>query len=153
MTLVRWRPFRDIVSIQDEMNLLFNDFFGRVPSRFEGDWNASEWSPSVDISETKDNIVIKAEVPGIRKEEIKITLQDNVLMLKGERKQEKEEKETNFHRMERSYGSFARSFNLSTVVQADKIKASYKDGILNIILPKAEEVKPKQIPIEINESG
>lgn len=150
MTLVRWRPFRDIVSIQDEMNRLFNDFFGRVPSRFEGDWSTSEWTPSVDISETKDDILIKAEVPGMKKEDIKISLQDNVLTLKGERKQEKEEKETNFYRMERSYGSFTRSFNLPTVVQADKIKASYKDGILNVTLPKAEEVKPKQIPIEIS---
>jgi HSP20 family protein len=150
MALVRWRPFRDLVSIQDEMNRLFNDFFGRVPSRFEGDWSASEWNPSVDISETKDEIVVKAEVPGMKKDDIKITLQDNVLTMRGERKQEKEEKETNFYRMERSYGSFTRSFNLPTMVQADKIKASYKDGILNITLPKAEEIKPKQIPIEIN---
>ncbi|MGB2696509.1 MAG: Hsp20/alpha crystallin family protein [Candidatus Zixiibacteriota bacterium] len=150
MALVRWRPFRDLVSIQDEMNRLFNDFFGRVPSRFEGDLSASEWNPSVDISETKDEIVVKAEVPGMKKDDIKINLQDNVLTLKGERKQEKEEKETNFYRMERCYGSFTRSFNLPTMVQADKIKASYKDGILNITLPKAEEVKPKQIPIEIS---
>lgn len=150
MALVRWRPFRDLVSIQDEVNRLYNDFFGRVPSRFEGDWNASEWSPSVDISETKDDIVIKAEIPGLEKENIKISLQDNILTLKGEKKQEKEEKDTNFYRMERCYGSFTRSFNLPTTVQADKIKASYKDGILNITLPKAEEVKPKQIPIEIN---
>lgn len=150
MALVRWRSFRDSVSIQDEMNRLFNDFFGRVPSRFEADWTPSEWSPSVDIFETKDDILIKAEVPGMKKEDIKITLQDNVLTLKGESKQEKEEKETNFYRMERSYGSFVRSFNLPTVVQADRIKASYKDGILSITLSKAEEVKPKQIPIEIN---
>lgn len=150
MALVRWRPFRDLVSIQDEMNRLFNDFFGRVPSRFEGDLNPSEWSPSVDISETKDNIVVKAEVPGLKKEEIKITLQDNVLTLKGERKQEKEEKETNFYRMERSYGSFSRSFNLPSAVQADKIRANYKDGVLNITLLKTEEFKPKHIPIEIS---
>jgi HSP20 family protein len=150
MALVRWRPFRDMVSIQDEMNRLFDDFFGRVPSRFDTELSRSEWIPSVDISETKDEIVVRAEVPGMKKDDIKITLQDNVLMLTGERKQEKEEKETNYYRMERAYGSFVRSFNLPTVVQADKIKASYKDGILNIALPKAEEVKPKQIPIEIN---
>ena len=150
MALVRWRPFRDLVSIQDEMNRVFNDSFGRVPSRFDTELSHSEWSPSVDISETKDEIVVKAEVPGMNKDDIKITLQDNVLTLKGERKQEKEEKDTNFYRMERYYGSFARSFSLPTVVQADKIKASYKDGILNITLPKTEEVKPKQIPIEIS---
>ena len=150
MALVRWRPFRDLVSIQDEMNRLFNDFFGRVPSRFDTELSQSEWSPSVDISETKDEIMVKAEMPGMKKDDIKITLQDNVLTLRGERKQEKEEKENNFYRIERYYGSFARSFNLPTVVQADRIKASYKDGILSITLPKAEEVKPKQIPIEIN---
>ena len=150
MALVRWRPFRDLVSIQDEVNRLYNDFFGRVPSRFDTELSRSEWTPSVDISETKDEIVVKTEVPGMNKDDIKITLQDNVLTLRGERKQEKEEKDTNFHRMERCYGSFTRSFNLPTVVQADKIKASYKDGILNITLPKAEEVKPKQIPIEIS---
>jgi HSP20 family protein len=150
MALVRWKPFRDMVSIQDEMNRLFDDFFGGVPSRFVGDWSSSEWTPSVDISETKDEIVVRAEVPGMKKDDIKITLQDNVLTLTGERKQEKKEKETNYYRMERAYGSFVRSFNLPTVVQADQIKASYKDGILSITLPKAEEVKPKQIPIEIN---
>lgn len=145
MTLVRWRPFKDVVSIQDEMNRLFDGFFSRVPSRFD-----SDWSPNVDVSETKDDIVVKAEVPGLGKEDIKITLQDNVLTLKGEKKQEKEEKDTNFYGMERSYGSFTRSFNLPTLVLADKIKASYKDGVLNITLPKAEEVKPKQIPIEVS---
>ena len=150
MALVRRRPFRDLVSIQDEVNRLYNDFFGGFPSMFDTELSRSEWTPSVDISETKDEIVVKTEVPGMNKDDIKITLQDNVLTLRGERKQEKEEKETNFHRMERCYGSFTRSFNLPTVVQADKIKATYKDGILNVTLPKAEEVKPKQIPIEIN---
>jgi HSP20 family protein len=150
MALARWRPFRDLVSIQDEMNRLFDEFFGRVPSRFETELSRSDWSPRVDISETKDDIVVKAEIPGMKKEDIKITLQDNVLTLSGERKQEKEENDTDYYRMERFYGSFTRFFNLPTVVQADRIKASYKEGILSITLPKDEEVKPKQIPIEIN---
>jgi len=132
-----------MVSIQDEMNRVFDGFFGRFPSRFD-----TEWSPNVDISETKDDFVVKAEVPGMEKEDVKITLQDNVLTLKGEKKQEKED--ATCYRMERSYGSFVRSFSLPTVIRADKIKASYKDGILNITLPKAEEVKPKQIPIEVS---
>ena len=145
MTLVRWRPFRDTVSVQDEMNRLFDGFFGRTPAAFD-----TGWSPSVDISETKDEIVVKAEIPGLTKEEIEISLRDNVLTLKGEKKQEKEEKDTDYYRMERSYGAFSRSFNLPTVVRADKIRARYKDGVLNVVLPKAEEVKPKQIPVEVS---
>jgi HSP20 family protein len=147
MAITRWRPFRDMVSIQDEMNKLFDDFFGRPLVRTE--WTEGVWTPSVDVSEDKDNVVIKAEMPGMKKEDVKISVQDNVLTLKGEKEQEKEEKEKNYHRIERSYGSFCRSFQLPTAVKTDKIKASYKDGVLNISLPKTEEVKPKEIPISI----
>jgi HSP20 family protein len=147
MAITRWRPFRDMVSIQDEMNKLFDDFFGRPLARTE--WTEGVWTPSVDVSEDKDNVIIKAEMPGMKKEDVKISVQNNVLILKGEKKQEKEEKEKNYHRIERSYGSFCRSFQLPTAVKTDKIKASYKDGVLNISLPKTEEVKPKEIPINI----
>ena len=147
MAIVRWRPFRDLVSIQDEMNRLFDDFFGRPLARTE--WTEGVWSPTVDVSEDKDNMIIKAEMPGMKKEDVKISIQDNVLTLKGEKKQEKEEKDKNYHRVERSYGSFCRSFQLPTSVKTDKIKANYRDGVLNITLPKTEEVKPKQIPISI----
>jgi HSP20 family protein len=147
MAIVRWRPFRDMVSIQDEMNKLFDDFLGRPLMRTE--WSEGVWNPSVDISETKDNVIIKAEMPGLNKEDVKISMQDNMLTLTGEKKQEKEEKETNYHRIERSYGAFSRSFSLPTSVKSDKIRATYKDGILSITLPKTEEVKPKEIPISI----
>lgn len=147
MAITRWRPFRDIVSVQDEMNRLFDDIFGHRPARVE--WTEGVWSPSVDVSEDTDNMVIKAEMPGMSKDDVKISVQDNVLTLKGEKKQEKEEKEANCHRIERSYGSFCRSFQLPATVRADKIKANYKDGVLSIILPKTEEVKPKEIPISI----
>jgi len=147
MAITRWRPFRDLLSIQDEMNRLFDEFFGRSPARAE--WTDGVWSPSVDVSETKDNVIIKAEMPGIKKDDVKISIQDNVLTMKGEKKQEKEEKDANYHRIERSYGSFCRSFTLPTSVKTDKIKATYKDGILTITLPKTEEVKPKEIPISI----
>jgi HSP20 family protein len=147
MAIVRWRPFRDMVSIQDEMNKLFDDFLGRPLMRTE--WSEGVWNPSVDISETKDNVLIKAEMPGLNKEDVKISMQDNMLTLTGEKKQEKEEKETNYHRIERSYGAFSRSFSLPTSVKSDKIRATYKDGILSITLPKTEEVKPKEIPISI----
>ena len=147
MAITRWRPFRDLVSIQDEMNRLFEDFFGHTPVRTG--WTEGVWSPSVDVSEDKDNVIIKAEMPGMKKEDVKISVQDDVLTLKGEKKQEKEEKDKNYHRIERSYGSFCRSFQLPTSVKTDKIKASYKDGVLNVTLPKTEEVKPKEIPINI----
>ncbi len=147
MAIVRWKPFRDMVSIQDEMNKLFDDFFGRPVAR--PDWTEGVWSPSVDVSEDKDNVVIKAEMPGMNKDDVKISIQDNVLTLKGEKRQEKEEKDKNYHRIERSYGSLCRSFQLPTSVKSDKIRANYKDGVLSVTLPKTEEVKPKEIPINI----
>jgi HSP20 family protein len=147
MAITRWRPFRGMVSIQDEMNKLFDDFFGRPLVRTE--WTEGVWSPTVDVSEDKDNVIIKAEMPGVSKDDVRISVQDNVLTLKGEKKQEKEENDKNYHRIERSYGSFCRSFQLPTTVKTDKIKASYKGGVLSVTLPKTEEVKPKEIPIGI----
>jgi len=147
MAITRWKPFRDLVSIQDEMNRLFDDFFGRPITRPE--WTEPAWCPCVDVSETKDDVIINTEIPGMSKDDVKVSIQDNVLTLSGEKKQEKEEKDSNYHRLERSYGSFSRSFTLPTTVQPDKVKAAYKDGILRITLPKSEEVKPKQIPITV----
>ena len=145
MAIKRWRPFRDLVSVQDDMNRLFDDFFGRLPMRTEG--MERMWAPNVDVSETKDNIIVTAEIPGMTKDDIKVTLNENTLTLSGEKKREKE---ANYHRIERSYGSFTRSFDLPTTVQFDKIKANYKDGVLQITLPKSEEVKPKEIPIAVS---
>lgn len=147
MAITRWRPFRDVVSVQDEMSRLFDDVFGQRPARVQ--WTDGIWNPSVDVTEDKDSVLVKAEMPGLNKDDIKISVQDSILTLKGEKKQEKEEKETDYHRIERSYGSFCRSFQLPTTVRADKIKANYKDGVLSITLPKTEEVKPKEIPIGI----
>ena len=147
MAITRWRPFRDIVSIQDEMNRLFDDFFGRPLTRPE--WTEAAWCPCVDVSENKDNVIINTEIPGMSKDDVKVSVQDNILTLSGEKRQEKEEKDANYHRMERSYGSFSRSFTLPTSVQPNKVKATYKDGILRITLPKTEEVKPKEIPISV----
>ncbi len=147
MAITRWSPFRDVVSVQDEMSRLFDDVFGQRLARVQ--WTDGIWNPSVDVTEDKDSVVVKAEMPGLNKDDIKISVQDSILTLKGEKKQEKEEKETDYHRIERSYGSFCRSFQLPTTVRADKIKANYEDGVLSIILPKTEEVKPKEIPIGI----
>ncbi|MCX7920320.1 MAG: Hsp20/alpha crystallin family protein [bacterium] len=146
MAIVRWSPFRDVLGIRDEMDRLFDNFFARIGERGAFD---TSWAPSVDIYETKDAVVIDAELPGIKQNDISVTVSDNVLTIKGEKKQEKEVKEENYHRVERAYGSFSRSFTLPVGVQSDKIKASYKDGVLKITLPKAEEAKPKQIPIEV----
>ena len=148
MTLVRWSPFRDVLNIQDEMNRLFNTFFARTPER--RDAGTFSWSPLVDILETDGEIKVVAEVPGMKREDIKISVQDNVLTLKGEKKLEKEEKEKNFHRVERAHGAFERSFSLPASVQTDKVKASYKDGVLTIALPKSEETKPKEIAISVS---
>ncbi len=110
-----------------------------------------EWIPSVDIAETKDEVIVKAEVPGMTREDISISLSDNVLTLRGEKKKEKEEKGKTFYRMERSCGSFVRSFTLPTAVLANKVKAVYKDGVLEITLPKSEQVKSKEIPILVED--
>ena len=147
MAITRWKPFRDMITIQDDMSRFFEDFFGRPMEKTE--WSEGVWHPSVDISENKDNLIIQAEMPGMNKEDVKISIHDNILTLKGEKKQEKEEKEENYHRVERSYGSFCRSFMLPASVKADKVKAAYKDGVLNVILPKTEEAKPKEIPIAV----
>ncbi len=152
--LTRWEPFgsiqrrgRDIFNeltgMQQEMNRLFDEFFGeRRQEMAEG-----AWLPVVDVSETGTEIVVKAELPGMSKDDIELDLQDNVLTLKGEKKQEKKEEKESFHRVERSYGSFSRSFTLPVGVDSEKVQATFKDGVLVITLPKVEEAKQKKIEI------
>jgi HSP20 family protein len=134
--------------MRDEMNRLFDSFFSGMPERRRG-LLEGEWAPSVDVAETDEEIVVTAELPGIKQEEVDISIADNVLTLKGEKKEEKEVKEKNYHRIERSYGSFQRSISLPTGVDAGKAKATYKDGILCVTVPKVEEAKPKQIKIDV----
>ena len=150
MSLMRWRPTRDLVGIREEMNRLFDDFFTGWPwpERRKG-LLEGEWAPSIDVAETDEEVVVTAELPGIKQDDVDITIIDDVLMLKGEKKEEKEVKEKNYHRIERSYGSFQRSVRLPTGVQADKAKAKYKDGVLQVTIPKVEEAKPKQIKINV----
>ncbi len=143
MTLVRWSPFRDIMSAQDEMNRLFTDLLRPRESR-----GAEDWIPAVDVSETEDAFVVTADVPGIKSEDIKISVAQNVLTLKGEKKSVREEKKEQFHRVERSYGSFERTFSLPSTVESENIRAKYKDGVLEIRLPKSKEAKPQEIKIE-----
>ncbi len=148
MSIIRWRPTRGLFGLEYEMNRIFDEFFGRVPVQVEPEDGV--WSPSVDVSESSNAITINAEIPGMSKEDVKINIQDNTVTITGEKKQEREEKEANYHRVERSYGAFMRSFSLPSSVKSDKIKASYKDGVLKMVLPKTEEMKPKEIPIETN---
>ena len=146
MALARWTPYRDAMSVRDEMNRLFNEFFGRSTGE-EGTWFSGAWTPPVDIYETDAELVLKAELPGFSKDEIGIELKENTLVIKGERKREDEMKEGNYHRVERAYGAFQRSFMLPTTVDHEKVKASYKDGILELHLPKVPAAQPKRIAV------
>ncbi len=148
MALVRWRPARDFLNIRDEIDRMFDEFFGTLPERVTTGLE-NVWTPSVDISETDNDIIVTAELPGVKKDDVKISLQDNVLTIRGEKKQEKEEKNENYHRVERAYGMFQRSFTLPTTVDPKKIKATFKDGVLKIKLPKTEEARMKEIPISV----
>ena len=144
--LVPWRPLREL---KREMDRLWNEFFGRerLPEPFE-----TEWMPALDVSETKEAVIVRADVPGIDPEDLEITISGNVLTIKGEKKQEHEEKGENFYRVERSYGSFVRSVQIPTEIETDKIEASYKNGVLKITLPKKAEAKGKQIPVKVEKS-
>ena len=152
MAIVRWEPFRDLIQLQDRMNRLFDESFrgaGRaVPDE---DWAlGGSWAPAVDIYEKDGNIVLQAELPGIDSKDVDIRLENNVLTLRGERKFDSEVKRDHYHRVERSYGGFTRSFTLPSIVDQEKIKAEYRDGVLRLTLPKREEAKPKQINIAIS---
>lgn len=146
MAIVRWSPFRELVSLQQEMNRLFDDLMTRRPEGAPAE-NVM-WIPAVDVSEQADALTVKVEVPGVKKEDIKISVANNVLTIKGEKRMEKEANAESFHRVERVYGAFLRSLELPTSVAADKVKANYVDGVLVITLPKSDEVKPKEITIE-----
>jgi HSP20 family protein len=151
MAIVRWEPFRDLVSLQDRMNRLFDESFRGV-SRGAGeeDWAlGGSWAPAVDIFEHEGNIVLKAELPGVDSKDVDVRVENNVLTLRGERKFDSEVKKESYHRVERAYGTFSRSFTLPTVVDTDKIKAEFKEGVLRLTLPQREEAKPKQIAISV----
>ncbi|MGA9535221.1 MAG: Hsp20/alpha crystallin family protein [Desulfobacterales bacterium] len=149
MALVKWDPFKEVTTLQERINRLFEDAFPRTRER-EEDLSPGVWRPAVDIYEGEKAVVLKAELPGIKKEDVSVEVKDNVLTIKGERKAESEIKEEKYYRRERTYGSFSRSFNLQYTVKPDKIKARFKDGVLVIEVPKPEEEKPKQINVNID---
>jgi len=147
MTLIRWDPWKDLIALQERMNRLLEESFGRL--RREEGLVSGAWTPAVDIYETENSLVVTAEIPGVSEKDIDVRIENNQLVIKGERKFEKETKEENYHRIERVYGNFYRSFSLPNTVDPDKVKAEYKNGVLKIVLGKKEEVKPKQIKIEV----
>jgi HSP20 family protein len=144
---MRWDPFRELEEMSDRLNRMF----ARPAARTNGKETmiVADWAPTVDISETEGEYQIKAEIPEVRKEDVKVTLEDGVLTIQGERKQEKEEKGKKYHRIERSYGSFVRSFSLPDLIDEEKVKAEFKDGVLSLHLPKSEKAKPKAIEVKV----
>lgn len=148
MTLVRWDPFRELEEMSDRLNRMISR---PASPRTNGKETmvVADWTPSVDISETDGEYLIKAEIPDVKKEDVKVTLEDGVLTIQGERKHESEEKGKKYHRVERSYGSFVRSFSLPDLVDEEKVKADFKDGVLNLQLPKSEKAKPKAIEVKV----
>jgi len=149
MAVVRWEPFRDLLTLQERMNRMFNESYrGRGAS--EDDWSlGGSWAPAVDIYEHEGNIVLTAELPGVDPKDVDIRVENNVLTLRGERKWNTDVQRESYHRVERAYGSFTRSFTLPNVVDTTNIKADFKDGMLRLVLPKREEAKPKQISINV----
>lgn len=143
MSLIRYNPFREMEEFARSWSLL-PDLFSRV---FEEPIAVRPWTPSVDIEERENEIVVKADVPGVSEKDLDVRLENNTLTIKGERKFEKEDKQKGYHRIERAYGSFVRSFALPAAVDADKVEAHYKDGVLTVTLPKTEAAKSRKVKI------
>ena len=140
--------FEPLMNFDREINTML-DKFVRGGTVDDGSFAISHWMPAVDVAEREEEYQVKVELPGVSKEDVEITMQENILTIRGEKKQEKESTGSSYHRLERSYGSFQRSFTLPTSVKHDKVEAAFNDGILTITLPKAEEAKPKEIKVEV----
>ena len=147
MAITRFEPFRELAAVQARLNRIFNEPYESGDDAL----TQANWVPPVDVFESPQHeLVLKAELPGVKKEDIDLKVENNTLTIRGERKRETETKEDGFHRVERTFGSFARSFTLPQTVSADGIKADYKDGVLTVILPAREEAKPRQVQIAVN---
>lgn len=149
-TLTRWNPFKEMEELENRLS----SFFGRAASRRQNGeqetMTVAEWSPLVDIVEDDKEYLITAELPGVKKEDVKVTVENGVLTISGERKFEKEEKGKKYHRVERAYGNFVRSFTLPDDADANKVNAEFKDGVLKVRVTKSESAKPKQIEVKVN---
>lgn len=152
-TLEVWNPFHELDEVQNRLGTFFGGFpeFGRFPRRLfgNGDIALPDWSPEVDISEDEKEYLVKADLPEMKKEDVKVTIEKGVLSISGERKSEKEEKKKRFHRVERSYGKFLRTFTLPEDADGKKIAAEFKDGVLKVRLPKSPAAKPKPVEVKV----
>lgn len=149
-TITRWEPLRGISALQEQVNRLFEDKLFRGHA---DDSALTSWAPAVDIYETENELVVKADLPDMDEKDLDVRIEDNTLTIRGERKIEKSVSEDNFLRVERAYGVFSRSFSLPNTVNAEGIKAEYRNGVLNVHIPKREESKPKQIKVNVASSG
>jgi HSP20 family protein len=152
MSIIRWNPARELMNMEREFNKLFNIFGKRIgtgDSDSEDEYENAVWMPLTDIKEDKDNYFVMLDLPGVAKNDVKVSYADGQLSISGERKQEKENKDSKYHRVERVYGRYYRSFTLPQQVKEDKIEAEFKDGQLTVKVPKAEEAKPKELEIKI----
>jgi HSP20 family protein len=152
MAIVQWEPYRELLTTQDRFNQLFNQTFGQAFGAEGQDLGNRVWAPPVDIYETEQNLVMKVELPGIDPKDVEVRVENQTLFIRGERKTEKDVKDGSYHRVERSYGSFARSFTLPSTVNTENASAEYKDGVLTLTLAKREEAKPKTINIQVTGS-
>jgi len=141
-----WHPFAEVTVLRKRMDEIFGESFGRTPFALAA--TEGVWSPLVDVHETQDGLLLQVELPGVKPEDIQVSIVGDTLTLQGERKRETEVKEDHYHRIERSYGTFRRSVVLPSVVDPGRVKATYRDGVLQIQLPKKEEAKPKEIKVE-----
>ena len=152
MSIIKYDPFRELRSLQDEMNRLFMSNYSQRGGSEEG-FASGAWNPQVDIFENKNEIVLEAELPGLKPENVNISIEHNVLTIHGERKFEKKDEKDNFHRVERSYGSFTRSFTLPPTVSSENANAEFENGVLRLTLAKREEAKPRRIEIKATGGG
>jgi HSP20 family protein len=149
-TIARWEPFRGLSTLHDQVNRLFNE----TAFRGQGENSAlTFWSPAVDIYETENELVVKADLPDVVEKDIDVRVENNLLTIRGERKFEKSVSEDNYLRVERNYGTFSRSFSLPNTVNAEQIHAEYKNGVLTVTMPKREESKPRQVKVSISSNG
>jgi HSP20 family protein len=146
MKMIPWDPFRELETVSNRLN----QYFGQPPARRDsGDPVFADWAPAVDIEETDREYLMKADLPDVKKEDVKVAIEDGVLSLEGERKQEKEEKGRTYHRVERLYGKFVRRLAVPTDVDQQKVAAEYKDGVLNVHLPKSASAKPRTVDVKV----
>lgn len=148
MNLIKWDPFRELEDVSNRLNRLFGRSLPQTTAS-QDMLAMADWTPSVDITETDAAYVVKGEIPGVNKDDVKVTVEDGMLTIQGERKMEKEEKGKKFHRIERSYGSFMRSFRVPEDVEESKVKAEFKDGMITVTLPKSEKAKSKSKAVNI----